>query len=366
MVTLGRVRGVPIMVSPSWFLIGVLVTLVYGPVLDDAVAGLGSGPAYLAAAGFSVLFALCILAHELGHTMVSTALGYPVKRVVLFVLGGVSEIEGEPRRARHELAIAASGPLVSVAVAGAAFGGVALTGSGTLAEVLFGLLAWSNLVLAAFNLLPGLPLDGGRVLRAVVWGFGASVTTATRIAAWVGRVVAVALAALSFAWPSGDEAIAASALSVFLALYLWVGATQSLRAATVLARLPDVSVERLLRPGVMVPADVPVSEALRRVWDSQARGLVVVDRDGRPTGIVDEQRVAGVPPERRAWIPIGDVARPLTDDTTLPSGLDARGLLDRVQAHPATEYLVVDGDGRPSGIIATVDFAAQLNPRVAR
>ena len=92
MLTLSRIRGVPVMVSPSWLLIGLLLTVVYGPVIADAVDGITDGVAYLTAFGFSLLFAVCILAHELGHTLVSKALGYPVTRVVLFVLGGVSDI----------------------------------------------------------------------------------------------------------------------------------------------------------------------------------------------------------------------------------------------------------------------------------
>lgn len=363
MLTLGRVRGVPIQVGPSWLFIGVLLTAIYGPIVHGAVPQVSSSTAYLASFGFSVLFALCILAHEIGHTLVSLALGYSVKRVVLFLLGGVSEIDGEPTRARHELLISASGPLVSVVLAAGAFGGYLAYDSTSLAGVLFALLAWSNLILAAFNLLPGLPLDGGRILRAAVWGLGGSADTGTHVAAWSGRVLAILVAAAGLLLDRGPDGIAAAVLSLGLAAYLWFSATQSLKFAELLHQLPDVDVARLLRPGLLVPADLPIAEALRRVWDSNARGLVLLDRDERPSAIVDERAIGLVPPERRAWTPVSQVARPLEPGLMIPTGLAAKDLLERMQKTPAREYLVVGPDGSPAGIIATLDFARRLKGR---
>jgi Zn-dependent protease len=190
-VILGRIRGVPIIVTPSWLIVAVLLAALYAPVIDDAVPNMSRTGAYLAAAGFALLFGLCVLAHELGHTAVSLALGHPVRQVVLFALGGVSEMVSEPERARDELLIAGSGPLVSLLLAGGAWLGYEAAPSGALLAALLGLLAWSNLLLAVFNLLPGLPLDGGRLLRAAASGFGARPATATRVAAWSGRVLAV-------------------------------------------------------------------------------------------------------------------------------------------------------------------------------
>ncbi|MEO9138541.1 MAG: site-2 protease family protein [Jatrophihabitans sp.] len=360
LVTVGHVRGVPVVVSPSWVFIGVLLTVVYGPVVRHAVTDISGSTAYLAAFGFSVVFALCILAHELGHTVVSTALGYKVKRVVLFVLGGVSEIDGEPTRPRDELAIAASGPFVSVIIAAAAFAGYLGVERGSLLGVLLALLAWSNVALAAFNLMPGLPLDGGRILRAAVWGFGASSTTATRVAAWSGRFFAVVVAVLGVVLNSGPDTVAVSILTLFLAVYLWASATQSLKVAELISRLPLVRIPDLLRPGLLVPADLSVAEALRRVWESNARGLVVLDTADRPSAIVDEALIGAIPPERRPWTQVSEVAAPLSPGRTVSARVDAKALLQHMQRHPAHEYLALDQDGAPAGIIATIDFANQL------
>lgn len=357
---LARVRGVPVVVSPSWIIIGLLLTIVYGPLIGDLAPELPGALTYLIAFAFAAMFALCILAHEVGHTLVSIQLGYSVKRVVLFLLGGVSEIEGEPRRARDELLISASGPVVSIILAGVFVGAFYAVPAGNVVDILLLLLAYSNALLAAFNLLPGLPLDGGRILRAAVWGFGASTTTATLVSGWTGRVFAVLVAASALVVDRTSAGLTSGLLTLVLAVYLWSGASQALRSAGLLRALPGVDVRELLRPGLLVPRDLSVAEALDRLWRHQARGLVVVDSSDAPFAIVDEKRIGAVPAERRAWTAVHEVARPLEPGLIVPAGIDATELLDRMQTTPAGEYLAVDADGNPAGIIATADFAARL------
>ncbi len=135
---------------------------------------------------------------------------------------------------------------------------------------------------------------------------------------------------------------------------------QSLKLAQLMAKLPEVSVAELLRPGMFIPADISVNEALRRAWDSQARGLVLLDPGQQPTAIVDEVQIGAVPPDRRPWTPVSAVARPLEAGLMVPDGIDAQGLLRRMQTTPAHEYLVVRPDGSAAGIIATRDFAQRL------
>jgi Zn-dependent protease len=365
MLRLGRFRGVPVLIAPSWAIIGLLLTLVYGPLVDETVDQISSGSAYVAAFAFSVVFGLCVLAHELGHTSVSLALGHPVRRVVLFLLGGVSEIEGEPERARDELLIAIAGPAVSAAIAAAAWLGFRATSDGTLLHVLLALLFWSNLVVAAFNLLPGLPLDGGRLVRAGARAFGATPLSATKFAAWSGRVVAVLVGLSGFAVGDGGWGASATLLSAVMGVYLWAGATQALRFADLFSRLHEVTVVGLLRKGVLLPADVSVAEALRRAWEGEARGVVLVDAADRPSAIVEEARMGAVPPERRPWTQATEVARPLEPGLILPLELGGRALLNRMRETPAHEYLVVDGAGAPAGIVSSIDFARQLRGKPA-
>ncbi len=357
---LGRFRGVPIYFAPSWLLIAGLLTVYYAPIVEDVVLGVSSGDAYALAAVFAVLFAFCVLAHEIGHTAVSLAFGHPVKRIVIFLLGGVSEIETEPQRAREEFLIAVAGPAVSAGLAAGAGLGFSLVDHESRPGVLFGLLFWSNLVVVVFNVLPGLPLDGGRMLRAAVWGVVRSRLTATRVAAWAGRGLAVVIAVGGLLVDRTTYGFTAGLFALAMAGYLWFGATQSLRLGEIMARVPHVELERLLRPGLMLPSGMSVAEALRRAWSGNARGLLVTDTAEQPRAIVEEARIGAVPPERRPWTPLDAVARPLEPGLILPLGLSGEDLLARVRAFPAPEYLVVHPDGSPAGILSTADLAAVL------
>lgn len=351
-------------VSPSWVVTGLLLGALYGPVIEDAVPGIEPITAYAAAVAFALLFGVCVFAHEAGHTLLSLRLGYPVKRIVLFALGGVSEMDEEPSRARDELLITAAGPLVSALLAAASGAAWAAAPPGRLLTVLLALLMWSNAALAGFNLLPGLPLDGGRLVRAAAVALGARPLTATRIAAWGGRLIAVALLLTGLLVDHTAAGLVGALFTAAVAAYLWLGAGQALQLARVLDRIPAITVAGLLRPGLLLPADVSVAEALDRAHRDGARGLVVVDGADRPTAIVDEARIVAVPLERRPWTPVGAVARPLENGLTLPAHLAGEDLLARMRATPASEYLVLDRDGHPAGVIATRDLVSLLKDGV--
>jgi len=343
---------------------GVLLGALYGPVIEDAVPGLEPVTAYAAAFAFALLFGACVFAHEAGHTLLSLALGYPVKRIVLFALGGVSEMDQEPSRARDELLITAAGPLVSALLAAASAGAWVAAPAGRLLTVLLALLMWSNAALAMFNLLPGLPLDGGRLVRAAAIALGARPLTATRIAAWGGRLIALVLLLSALLLDHTAAGLAGAAFTAAVAAYLWFGAGQALQLARVLDRIPALTVGALLRRGLLLPADVSVAEALDRARRDGAGGLVVVDAADRPTAIVDEARIGAVPVERRPWTPVGTVARPLENGLTVPAHLAGEDLLARMRATPASEYLVLDRDGHPAGVIATRDLVSLLKDGV--
>jgi Zn-dependent protease len=360
MLGVGRFFGVPIYFAPSWVIIAGLLTVYYAPIIRDASRTVSSSTAYLLAFAFAVLFAGCVLAHELGHTAVSLALGLPVRRVVIFLLGGVSEIERDPDRPRDEFLVAAAGPAVSLLLGAAAAGAYEFVASTSMPGVLLALLLWSNLVVAIFNLLPGLPLDGGRLLRAGVWAVGKSRHTGTKAAAWTGRAVAILVAVAGLLAERSALGFSAGLFTIAVAAYLWFGAGQSLRVGEMLERLPDIDLSQLLRPGLLVHPDLSVAEALRRAWSGNARGLVLVDARQQPQAIVDEARIGAVPPERRAWTAITEVARALEPGLVLNLGMSGADVLAAVRTTPAHEYLVVDQQGSPAGILAAADLVASL------
>jgi len=358
----GRFFGVPVYLAPSWLFIALIITVSYAQSISDAVDNISPAGAYAVAFAFAVLLALSLLAHELGHTAVSLAFGMPVRRVVIFLLGGVSEIEKEPERPVEEYLVAIAGPLVSLLLAGIGAAALPTAAHGSVARVVLMLLVLSNLFVAIFNLLPGLPLDGGRLLRAAVWHTSHSRLTGTRAAAWGGRVVAGLVFAFAVVTVSAGDGFGLGnlVLAVLLATFIWVGASQSLAAATVSSRLPRLHIGELVRPALNVPPDLPVAEALRRAWDGHVRALIVVDGTGRPRAIVSEAHVMAVPENRRPWTPIADVARPLEPGLTLPDALAGEDLLDAFRRSPASEYLVVGRNGDPVGVLSAVDVARVL------
>lgn len=194
-----RAFGIPIVVHPSWLLsLAVLSTITYSAV---GASSHGPSPARLTLALVAVLpITASIVAHELAHALVARAYRLPVSRITLFAFGGVSHIGGRAPTPAAEYQIAASGPILSLVIA-SVVAVIARSSEPTAAGLsgLLGTFALVNLVLAIFNLLPAFPMDGGRVLRAILWRLGGSRPRATRWAAAVGRVFALGLVALSLA-----------------------------------------------------------------------------------------------------------------------------------------------------------------------
>lgn len=354
---LARFRGVPIYVAPSWFLVAALITWVFADRVEAEVPGLGPWR-YAVSLSFAVLLYASVLVHELSHTIVALRAGLPVRRISLYLLGGVSEIEKPARTPGVEAAIAIAGPIVSLALGAAGLLlAVALDG-GTIGFLLAGALTVSNIVVGVFNLLPGLPLDGGRVVSAAVWKVSGQRSSGTVVAAWAGRVVAAVVFALplvrgimSDTGPDLVNVVWAALLGTFI----WVGATQSLQFAKLQRRFPSLSARSLARPALEVLADVSLAEALRRAGEASAGAVVVVDADGEPLAIVNSAAALATAEERRAWIPVADVSRKIEAGAVLSLDLAGEELVDALTRAPGREHLVVDGDGRIYGVLLTGD-----------
>ena len=365
---IGSVLGVPIFLTPSWLLVAGFITISYAGFLREQIPGASHAASYALSLVFATALAGSVLLHEVGHTVVSKVVGLPVRRIVVFLLGGVSEIEGEASRPRDEFAIAAAGPLVSLGLAGGCWAMSLLPAAESAAGVLLVLLAWSNLVIAVFNVLPGLPLDGGRLMQALIWMMGSSRLTAIRIAAWSGRGVAALLglavlfsnAVIGGSSPADLLSIGSTAMGFAVAAFLWIGATQTLRMAELNSRAASVRLGELLRPSLYLPAHTPVSEAVRQAAQTGAGGIVVIDGQGRSRALVDESQIAQIPADQRPWTSLSQVARELQPGLILAEDLAGEQLIDTLRAHPASEYLVVGRDGVARGVVAAVDLARAL------
>ncbi|MFP5218954.1 MAG: site-2 protease family protein, partial [Actinomycetes bacterium] len=296
-VKIGRVLGVPVYVSPTWFLFAALVVVVYGPALAETI---GETRAYLAAGSFAVLLLVSVLLHEVGHCVVARAFGLPVRSITVTFLAGLTEITEPPQTPAREYAVAVVGPMVSLLLAGSGAAASALFEPGSLPHLLALGTAVTNGVVAAFNLLPGLPLDGGRVLRAAIWRFTGDADRSTVMAAVAGRVVGlvvvpvlvvVGLPALGLGRPT----LLTGVFAGLIAAFVYAGASASLRRAQVVQRLPAGTVGRLARPALAVPADLPLAEAVRQAQQAGRYAVVVVDGAGRPVAVANEAAVRATP-----------------------------------------------------------------------
>ena len=191
---LGRVLGIPLSVSYSWFLVLALVVLVLDSHLGSRYPFWDDAQRWATATVVALLFFACIVAHEMAHSLVAIGRGIPVKGITLFIFGGVSQISREANSPRVELSIAIVGPLLSLLL-GAVFLGIAFATQNANSTLHAGslILAYANFGLGIFNLVPGFPLDGGRVLRAGVWRLTGDPWKATRIAVTAGRVAGLLL-----------------------------------------------------------------------------------------------------------------------------------------------------------------------------
>lgn len=232
---MGRPFGVPVYVAPSWFLVAALITWVFGGQLDRVLPELGAAR-YLVSLFFAIAFYASVLIHELAHTVVALRYKLPVRRIQLQFFGGVSEIEKESETPGREFMLAFVGPLLSLVLSGVFYAAMRAVEPGTVPGVLLAGLMISNLIVAAFNLLPGLPLDGGRMLRAVVWKLTGKPMSGTIAAAWVGRALAVTvLIGLPLLTQSGTlgegaeeaggmDTLMDALLAAILAAIIWTGA----------------------------------------------------------------------------------------------------------------------------------------------
>jgi Zn-dependent protease len=355
-IVIARLFGIPVYVSPYWFLIAGLFVLFYASNLDGSV-----GPAavrYLVAALFVILLYASVLVHELSHCVVARAFRLPVRRILLYPLGGYSEIEQEPPTPAQEFLVSVAGPVISLVLAGLGYA-VTLVVPDGLPHVLLGQLVLANLLVGIFNLLPGLPLDGGRILRAGLWRVTGRPGRATIWAAWAGRGLAVALIVIPLTFYDRNYSILNSTYALWLAViaaFMWISAGQAIKAAKMRERLPGLQARKLARKAIPVPANLPLAEAIRRADEAQARALVVVDHESTPTAIVNETAVMATPEQRRPWIEVGSLARAIDPGIVLPADLSGLELIEAVRKSPATEYLLIEPSGQVYGVLATSDL----------
>lgn len=348
----------------SWFILAALIAWLMAPTIEHYEPGLGPWK-YVAGLVIAVVYALTILVHEASHAFASRRFGHPVDSITLHFLGGHTSVDGGSRTAKEEFVMSAVGPAASLAVAGLAWL-LSLVVPEGLVWLTVVVLAWANLVLGVFNLIPGLPLDGGRILKSIVWGITRNEHQGTLIAGWCGRATAVLVMVLPLIMErvlGTHPDITSYVFSFILASFIWMGASAAVQSARLRRRLPSLVARGLARRTLAVPADLPLAEAVRRAHEAEAGSIVTVDATGVPVGIVSEAAVEATPEDRRPWVATGSVARSLVPGMTLPATIAGEELIRAITLLPAHEYLLVEEDGAIFGVLSTADVDKAFRER---
>jgi len=352
---IGSIAGIDVMVRTSWLLVAALIAYIAAPGIEQVSPGLGALK-YVAGAAFAVLLTLSLLLHEISHAIMAQRFGLPVRSITLHFIGGVTAIEREPSTPKQAFWISAVGPVTSLAIGGLAFALWQVMPEGLL-QFVVGALAGTNLLVGVLNLVPGMPLDGGLVLRAAIWKLTGNPHRGTMVAGWAGRVVALLMlfSPAIMEWLGVSTGPTDYIVALLLGWFLWSAATQAIMSAKVRARLPALQARSLARRTLAVPEHLPLAEAVRRAQDAGAGSLVTVDSSGRPVGLVNEEAVLATPDDRRPWLPTSAVARTVDPGLTLRADIGGEDLVRAMQESPASEYLLLDDDGGLYGVLVTSD-----------
>jgi Zn-dependent protease/CBS domain-containing protein len=365
---LGRIAGIDIGVHWSVAFIVTLVASSLGAtVLPEAAPGYDAWAYSTTAIIMAIAFGAAILAHELGHALVAGHEGVAVDSIVLWLFGGLAQLGTKTETARSELRIALAGPLTSIAIgAGSLILAFVVSNlvNGDLVPVALLWFSASNILIAVFNLLPGVPLDGGRVLTAIMWRHGGDEHRARARAAAAGRVLGGVLIGLGLL-----ELVYIDVSGVWLAVIGWLIMSMA-RAESVQNTTDDllegVSVgEVMTSPVVTVPSDLTVAEFVEGPWmAARVSTFPLVDRAGRPTGIVTTRAVAGN--DRTSWATtsLASLAIPIGEFTVADPGDLLIDVL-RERGDPRARVLVTH-DARLIGIVSPTDVAWALERRSLR
>ena len=342
---LGKVFGIPLGVHYTWFIVFALVTLSlatgYFPSrYPDWSLGATLGIGLLT----SLLFFASVLVHELSHSIVALGWGIPVKGITLFIFGGVANIGREPERPLAEFLVAIAGPASSLVLA-LGFGALWLVGQWLDVATLAGLslyLATINLSLALFNLIPGFPLDGGRVFRSAVWALTGDMNRATRWAATTGRVVAVLMIIgggimfLMGNWSSG-------LWLAFIGWFLDNAASQSAQQAWFREALEGYTAGDLTSGCQTIDSNMPLDWVVRDYVAPNGESCFIVTDGYQPQGVATLNQIKRVPRQKWGWTPVHQIMTPLSSLKPVGPGEAAYAVLLRMMSEGQSLLPVVDG-----------------------
>ncbi|MBI9114952.1 site-2 protease family protein [Sanguibacter suaedae] len=356
----GRAAGAPVVLQPSALIMVALLTVLFVPTVRTLAPSLGP-QAVLGSFLLVVVLMVSVFLHELAHALVARSRGMRVQELALTVWGGHTSFTDVSATPASSALVAVVGPATNLALAGAAWALYQTQPSAGLLALLLYVTAYANAAVGAFNLLPGLPLDGGQITEAATWALTGSRLRGTVVAAWTGRIIAVLVVALAIAVPTarGQQVnLLLVAWVAFVGAFMWTAATQALTSGRRRARVERLDLAALAAPALAVPADASVADVhAARAHVAPATRAVLVSGT-HPVGYVDEDALAAVPDHTADTTPAWAVGVPLPPGATLDAGLCGIALHSAVVGLARrTDTLVVVDAGTVVGLVRATDVA---------
>jgi Zn-dependent protease len=362
---LGRLFGIQFRVHYTWFIIFILITgSLSWQFFPDSFPGWSWWQYWVVGAATSLIFFASVVAHELAHSLVGRTGGITIKSITLFIFGGVAHMSGEANRPGAELKMAVAGPVCSLVIGGL-FGLVWFLnrGANIYVAAMFGWLALVNLSLAVFNLIPGFPLDGGRVFRSLLWRFSGKYLPSTRIATWLGRIVGYlfvlgGLLSTVFLhdWLSG----------IWLVLIGWFlenAASESYQQAKLRNDLQGFSASQVMTSDyALVPADIRINQLVQELIFAGGRDYFLVMNEGKLTGILTLDDIKAIPQRHWPDIQVKDVMTEVDEIRLARPEQNALSIMEQMDEDDLDRMPVAD-DGRVVGAVSRDNLARFLRVR---
>lgn len=373
-IRLGTLFGIEIGLHYSWFVIALLITMSLGSEFQASHADWGSNTIWALSVLTALLFFVTLLAHELSHALVARSRGLTTKAITLFALGGVAQIEKEPEDAKTEFLVGIVGPLssaiigvVSLGIAWAIGGGAGtpwriVAASETPLRAMFTWLGYINLSLAAFNMIPGYPLDGGRILRSILWMTSRDVVRATRMAANVGKLIALLFIAFGIFRYFGGAGFGGLWIA-FIGWFLLQAATASASSVALTAGLKGVRVSDVMTVDcVKLDGNMNVEQFVENYMLRSGRRCFVVEQNGEMTGLVTAHEIKELEKPRWPYTTLVDIMRPLDQLHTVTPTTPVMEALETMGRDDVNQLPVVSGN-HLDGIITRANVLQFLQTR---
>ena len=365
----GRLAGIDISIHPSWLVIAFLITYsLAGSQFPRQFRGWTEGQYWIVAGATAALFFGSVLAHELSHAILARRFGLKVEGITLFIFGGVTSIDTDSRTPREEALIAAAGPATSLAI-GAVLVGVDVFVDQPQLGALIGWLGFVNIALGIFNLIPGFPMDGGRVLRALIWKLRGDRLTATRNAAVVGRLLAYALVGLGVFIALQPGGIVSGLWLAVIGWFLSNAAETTLMQAGVERSLNGVRVRDAMDPNppAVSPNETVAELVNERMLGREDRSYLVQHPDGGLAGIVTLKDVSRLARDDWPFARVTDIMTRFADLVTISPDAPMADALRLIQAKVVAQLPVVEPDSRvPLGMVTRRGILKLINARMKR